>query len=98
MAYERAMLVLVAISIVSPIIVATFVVAGVCFPDSRLGKLTKAPLSPGTQAANAIQQNNDAAQRTADALAQQLVHQAELMAAMEGLMVALQGIVVDRLN
>ncbi|OAF60282.1 hypothetical protein VC83_03137 [Pseudogymnoascus destructans] len=74
MSYDLAMLALVAVGIIPGAIVATFVVAG-------------APLSPGTQAATTIRQNNDAAQRTADAVEQNLEQQTEVTTALQGVMV-----------
>lgn len=85
MAYDLAMLVLAAVGIVPGFILATFAVAGVCFPNSWLGKKTRAPFSPGTPAANIIRQTSDAAQRTADEAQRQTDQQA---------LVELQGVVV----
>ena len=63
MAFDVAMLVLVAVSVVPGVILATFAVAGVCFPKNWLGKKTRAPFSPGSPEAADVKQGN---QRTQD--------------------------------
>ncbi|KFY82791.1 hypothetical protein V500_10331 [Pseudogymnoascus sp. VKM F-4518 (FW-2643)] len=63
MAYDLAMLVLAAVGLVPGFIVATFAVAGVCFPKTWLGKKTRAPFSPGSPEAADVEQGN---QRTQD--------------------------------
>ena len=87
MAYDLAMLILVAVGIIPGAIVATFVVVGVCCPTTKYGKMIRDPLSPGTKAATTLEQNNDAAQRTADAVERTLLQQTEATTALDGIVV-----------
>ncbi|KFY48434.1 hypothetical protein V496_10272 [Pseudogymnoascus sp. VKM F-4515 (FW-2607)] len=71
------MLILAAVGIVPGIILATFAVAGVCFPTTSLGELTRAPFSQGSPEAAANSRANDAQIRTANELERQNNDQAE---------------------